>query len=104
MRVNFPPRSLSTLVLAIALASGSLGAQQPPAKPAPAKPTPVTPAMLAARLPAAIRVKATALLKSKEVAERVRLANELTREERARAFLIAQLPVDRDVLVRRAII
>jgi tartrate-resistant acid phosphatase type 5 len=98
-------RSLSALVLSIMLAAGAITAQQASPKPPAAKPVAASPAALAARLPAAARAKATTLLKSKDVPERVRLARELARDEpAARAFLLAQLPADRDVLVRRVIV
>ena len=102
MRTLFTRRSIRAVLL-WSLVETVVIAQQPSSPPAP-KPAPVTPASIAARLPAAMRAKATTLLKSTDVAERVRLVTELAREEVARAFLLAQLPVDRDVLVRRAIV
>lgn len=100
---------VSTLVLVAVFAAVAVAAEQPASKPAPQAATrralPPTPAALAARLPPRVRSKATALLKSGDVAERVRLATELSRDEpSARAFLLAQLAVERDVLVRRAIV
>jgi tartrate-resistant acid phosphatase type 5 len=98
-------RTLSALVLSTLLAAGSAMAQQTAPKPPAAKPAPASPVTLAMRLPASVRAKASALLKSKDVTLRVRLATELARDEpAARAFLLAQLPIDRDVLVRRAIV